>query len=461
MKYLILFFPLIASAQFRPNPVSAPLLNYSVGTNTPLSVSDTILTALQNLQGQTNSRQPIDADLTAIASQTGAGYLVRIGTNSWATRSIIASAGITVADSDAVFGNTSIANTDRGTIAVSAHVALADPHPQYTLFTNFNTLIGSATQTALNGKANLVGGNLFTGSQIVSSSIATTPTLLTSNTATGSFIETASFFAPNMASGTSAVLNFGKDSTANDSSEIRFFYDNDNSSFNRLNFGWTAGNVTASMLAGGQTGFGTETPVASAKVQIDSTTQGFLPPRQTSIQRQAIAAADGLQVYDTELNAVAIYDTSDWTFKHTKTTANVQTSTSTTYVNITELVTATLDEGLYEFQFTGIAQSTAALTGIGLRLAQGTATISSLTINWNFSQGAAGTDKNFEYSQIALADNITSASFQTANANAPVSGRGVFRVSLEGTVAMQIRTENAGTGVSIRPDSILIVRKVN
>ena len=49
---------------------------------------------------------------------------------------------------------------------------------------------------------------------------------------------------------------------------------------------------------------------ASAQVQIDSTTKGFLPPRMTTAQKNAIASpAAGLMVYDTTLNKLCVYTT--------------------------------------------------------------------------------------------------------------------------------------------------------
>jgi hypothetical protein len=61
---------------------------------------------------------------------------------------------------------------------------------------------------------------------------------------------------------------------------------------------------------------GTTTPNASAKVQIDSTTQGFLPPRMTNAQRTAIASpAVGLMVYCTDaVEGLYIYKSMGWTF---------------------------------------------------------------------------------------------------------------------------------------------------
>lgn len=56
--------------------------------------------------------------------------------------------------------------------------------------------------------------------------------------------------------------------------------------------------------------------VASAKVQIDSTTQGFLPPRQNLAQRTAITSpAIGLMVYQTDMiEGLYIYKSTGWTF---------------------------------------------------------------------------------------------------------------------------------------------------
>ncbi len=52
-------------------------------------------------------------------------------------------------------------------------------------------------------------------------------------------------------------------------------------------------------------GAGNPTPAASALLDLQSTTQGFLPPRMTTAQRTAIASpAAGLLVYDSDVNAL-------------------------------------------------------------------------------------------------------------------------------------------------------------
>ena len=50
----------------------------------------------------------------------------------------------------------------------------------------------------------------------------------------------------------------------------------------------------------------------SAKLQIDSTTQGFLPPRMTTTQRDAMEPATGLVIYDSTTNKLQCYDGSSW-----------------------------------------------------------------------------------------------------------------------------------------------------
>jgi len=66
--------------------------------------------------------------------------------------------------------------------------------------------------------------------------------------------------------------------------------------------------------ARGNTLIGTSTNVASAIVNVESTTQGFLPPRMTTTQKNAIATpAAGLMVYDTTLNLMALYNGTIWT----------------------------------------------------------------------------------------------------------------------------------------------------
>ena len=64
----------------------------------------------------------------------------------------------------------------------------------------------------------------------------------------------------------------------------------------------------------GNVSVGTNSINASAKFQIDSTTQGFLPPRMTTAQKVTLAAtaAAGLMIYDTNLNKLCVYTGAGW-----------------------------------------------------------------------------------------------------------------------------------------------------
>lgn len=63
----------------------------------------------------------------------------------------------------------------------------------------------------------------------------------------------------------------------------------------------------------GSVGIGINSPPTSAKLEISSTSQGFLPPRMSNEQMNAIASpATGLMVYNTGLNSPMFYDGSVW-----------------------------------------------------------------------------------------------------------------------------------------------------
>lgn len=321
-------------------------------------------------------------------------------------------------------------------------------------------IAATTVQAALNEldteKAKLAGGNTFTGSQRIEGGFtvkqaANTALVLAADGGGGNSVSFE--FKPFEArTGGSSSRIVGLDN--NFSSDIIFYNaqtgDGANVAIERMRLG-----------ADGQLSVGTGTPSASAKMEISSTTQGFLPPRMTTAQRLAIASpAEGLFVFDTDFNTLCEYSGTSWKYEVRVNTTAIQTSTSTTYANITEFTTLGLEVGLYVLELKGIMQSTATTTGLGLRLAAGTATISSVVLNWTFSQAGAGTDKNYEYSQLTTADNVTSTGVLTANTNLPVFGNGVFRLSVAGTVAIQLRTEVNASGISIRPDSTIMLKKI-
>jgi hypothetical protein len=61
-----------------------------------------------------------------------------------------------------------------------------------------------------------------------------------------------------------------------------------------------------------QQGIGTATPNAGAALEISSTAQGFLPPRMTQVQRDAITPVAGLIVYNASTKKPNYYDGTEW-----------------------------------------------------------------------------------------------------------------------------------------------------
>lgn len=76
---------------------------------------------------------------------------------------------------------------------------------------------------------------------------------------------------------------------------------------------FTRSSVDQLLFGDNQFVFGAVTGDASAILEISSTTKGFLPPKMTTAQRNAIAApVEGLTVYDSDLNSPFYFDGGSW-----------------------------------------------------------------------------------------------------------------------------------------------------
>jgi len=72
-------------------------------------------------------------------------------------------------------------------------------------------------------------------------------------------------------------------------------------------------NAVGNSTLQGSLAVGTGSSLASAILTVDSTTRGFLPPRMTTTQKNAIATpATGLVVFDTTLAKLAVYTGAGW-----------------------------------------------------------------------------------------------------------------------------------------------------
>lgn len=137
------------------------------------------------------------------------------------------------------------------------------------------------------------------------------------------------------------------------------------------------------------------------------------------------------------------------------TSANT-TNTNATFTTVAALTSVSLPVGLYKVRFSSLIQSSATTNGIGLRVIGGTATISRIGIAWSIAQGSNGVSQNFGYDQVdtTTTTNIT-ASIQAANTSYMAVGDGFLRVSVAGTVVLQMRSEvNANTSTLLADANI-------
>ncbi len=74
------------------------------------------------------------------------------------------------------------------------------------------------------------------------------------------------------------------------------------------------GNVTKMVIEGdGKVGIGTTNPDVTALLDLNSTTKGFLPPRMTTVERDAIVSpAPGLRIHNTTIDKAEIFTGTTW-----------------------------------------------------------------------------------------------------------------------------------------------------
>jgi hypothetical protein len=91
-----------------------------------------------------------------------------------------------------------------------------------------------------------------------------------------------------------------------------------------------------------QVGIGTNSPAPSAQLDVTSTTKGLLPPRMTTVQRDAIVSpATGLQVYNSTTNTNDYYNGSNWVSTLINGGGALGTPASATLTNATGLPLST------------------------------------------------------------------------------------------------------------------------
>ena len=73
--------------------------------------------------------------------------------------------------------------------------------------------------------------------------------------------------------------------------------------------------IVGSQYGTGNIGIGTSQPNASALLEVNSASKGFLPPRMTTSQRDAISnPPEGLMIYNMSTHKMNYYDGSKWVY---------------------------------------------------------------------------------------------------------------------------------------------------
>ena len=95
-----------------------------------------------------------------------------------------------------------------------------------------------------------------------------------------------------------------------------------------------------------QVGIGTTTPDASSTLDITATDKGFLPPRMTTTQRDAIKSpVAGLVIYNSTTNSIEFSNGTDWVkLDDNTTTAIVDNTTAPTGTGGAGIGTTTPDK---------------------------------------------------------------------------------------------------------------------
>lgn len=97
----------------------------------------------------------------------------------------------------------------------------------------------------------------------------------------------------------------------------RLAYDRSTGDFNFIGGSVASPSTQMTVTGTGSVGIGTASPDASALLDVSSTTKGFLPPRMTTTQRDAISAPpNGLMLYNSTTNKLQVRAAGAWVDLH-------------------------------------------------------------------------------------------------------------------------------------------------
>lgn len=248
-------------------------------------------------------------DVVMIQNATVGGTLGVTGNTSLST---VSTSGLVSPNSLAVSGNASVG----GTLGVTGNSSLSTVSSSGAATLNSLGVTGNAT---VGGTLGVTGNSSFTtfsssglgspSSLAVTNGATVGGTLGVSGSSSLSTLNTSGLATLNSASitntgtlGTLSVLNTGTLNTLITTQSATI--------------GTTLDVGTTTALVGSTKIGGTGSAAASSLLDVVSTTKGFLPPRMTTTQRDAISSpADGLTIFNTTLHAPNYYDSNATTWK--------------------------------------------------------------------------------------------------------------------------------------------------